>query len=203
MNCCWVTCWVLAFTTSPSLQVNRFLKDIKNNCAAPHSQIKLSVWMLKASFKVRGESDPDPWSWILDVCQCVRRETTGLLNASRTREELREAFKSPVCVDCPGKVQRQHGSSSGPPRPQKLGSVHPDLTARSTFSRRRPAASVPGRHQTAPYKEEGSESQRCRGKRLWTPTASLCVDCTVNATWTPYIWAEETRRREERRREGQ
>lgn len=62
------------------------------------------------------------------------------------------------------------------------------------------AGSVRGQHRTAPYKEEGSAIERCPGKRLWTCTASQCVDCTANATLTPYIWADGRNEKKEARK---
>lgn len=62
------------------------------------------------------------------------------------------------------------------------------------------AGSVRGQHRTAPYKEEGSAIERCLGKRLWTCTASQCVDCTANATLTPHIWADGRNEKKEARK---
>lgn len=62
------------------------------------------------------------------------------------------------------------------------------------------AGSVQGQHRTAPYKEEGSAFERCPGKRLWMCTASPCVDCTANATLTPYIWADGRKEKKEARK---
>ncbi len=45
--------------------------------------------------------------------------------------------------------------------------VSPSISAAWwSFSRRRSAESDRGRHQTAPYKEEESETRQCRGKQL-------------------------------------
>lgn len=119
---------------------------------------------------------------VLDVCESRAGGGRRLTPPSiQTHEEHEEevnkslplyAFLDSALKESAAAAQPQKASESGGPE---------------SVSRRPPAESVPGRLRTIPYTEEGSESQRCPGTRLGTPTASPCVDCTENAMPTLYI----------------